>query len=42
MNHESYGAHPAVAATAVEYCLVTLAIRAANKRQRLYHLCLAF
>lgn len=40
-NHESYGAYPAVTATAVEYCLVTLVIRAA-KQKGLHHLCSAF
>lgn len=32
MNHESYGAHPAMIATAVEYCLVTLVISSAQTK----------
>ncbi len=34
-NHESYGAHPAVTATAVHHCLVTLVIRAAKQKAAL-------
>lgn len=41
MNHESYGAYPAVTATAVEYCLVTLVIRAAKQKAALASLMLS-
>lgn len=40
-NHESYGAYPAVTATAAEYCLVTLAIRTAKQKAVLASLILS-
>ena len=40
-NRESYGAYPAVTATAAEYCLVTLVIRAAKQKAELASLMLS-